>query len=163
MENFLNQPFRHSKWFVKENKETGNYEPYLTNKLAIQYFSSCGDFCLNGAENAVIYTGREGGQFTGREGGQFTGREGGQFTGKQKVDYFKELSLKVKKAKTKAKEISKKLSEENNTLNYIDNDMLVVIKYWSENYSLINVSFLEYTETQNPDFLKSIVISEKPN
>ena len=147
MENFLNQPFRHSNWFVKENKETGNYEPYLTNKLAIQYFSSCGDFCLNGAENAVI----------------FTGREGGQFTGKQKVDYFKELSLKVKKAKTKAKEISKKLSEENNTLNYIDNDMLVVIKYWSENYSLINVSFLEYTKTQNPDFLKSIVISEKPN
>ena len=115
--------------------------------MAIQYFSSCGDFCLNGAENAVIYT----------------GREGGQFTGKQKVDYFKELSLKVKKAKAKAKEISKKLSEENNTLNYIDNDMLVVIKYWSENYSLINVSFLEYTETQNPDFLKSIVISEKPN
>jgi hypothetical protein len=143
MENFLNQPFKHSSWFVKQNKETGNYEPYLTNKLAIQYFASCGDFCLNGAENAVIYT----------------GREGGQFTGKQKIDYFKELSLKVKKAKEKAKIEAKKLSKENNTLNYIDNDMLVVIKYWSEKYSLINVSFLEYTETQNPDFLKSIVIS----
>jgi len=49
MENqtFLTQTFKHKNWFVKENKETGIYEPYLSNKLAIQYFAQCGDFYLN--------------------------------------------------------------------------------------------------------------------
>lgn len=143
MENFLNQPFKHPKWFTQLNKETGAHEPYLTNKLAIQYFAAAGSFYLNQAQTAVKYD----------------GKEGGQFTGTQKIAYFKELSLKVKQAEEKAAEAAKTLSKENNVLNYIENEMLIVIKFYNDNCTLINVSFLEYIEKVSPDYLKSIVIS----
>lgn len=143
--NFLNETFKHPNWFVKRNEETNKYEPYLTNKLAIQYFASSGDFHLNEKGNAVKYD----------------GREGGQFTGKQKIDYFLELRLEVEKSKEKAKGIAKqRLSEENKKLNYIENGMLIVMNFWSKDYTMINVSFLEYTQHSNPDYLKEIEITK---
>jgi len=72
------------------------------------------------------------------------------------------LVLKRKEAEAKAKLIANRLNKENNVLNYIDGEMLIVIKYWSENYSLINVNFLEYLKETSPDFLNKTIISKMP-
>jgi len=60
MKDILNTSFNHSSWFLQRNEE-GVFKPYLSKKLALQYFASCGDF-FN--DNSVLrYTGKERGSY----------------------------------------------------------------------------------------------------
>jgi len=131
----LDTLFRHKNWFVSLNKETEKYEPYLTKKLALQYFASCSDF-IN--DNGVL---------------RYTGREKGSYRMNQKeIQYFKELLIQEEEAKEEAKKHIETLkvlvSEENNKAekNFLFKNCIVNIRiYFGSDYVWTNVNFIDYT------------------
>ena len=131
----LDTLFRHKNWFVSLNKETEKYEPYLTKKLALQYFASCSDF-IN--DNGVL-------RYTGREKGSYRMNE-------KEIQYFKELLIQEEEAKEEAKKYIETLkilvSKENNKAekNFLFKNCIVNIRiYFGSDYVWTNVNFIDYT------------------
>lgn len=142
LENYLNKPFLHGSWFTKIDEATG--EPETSNKHALMYFASCGDFKLNNDESAIVYT----------------GREGGSCTGAKRVFYFKQLQQRVKKAKEKGKKLAKKYASEYTKENYKFyfeySGLLICVNFWNKENYFITVHFSEYLEKHCNDYFNTI-------
>ena len=144
----LDTLFRHKNWFVKLNKETEVYDPYLTKKEALQYFASSDDF-IN--DNGVL---------------RYTGREKGSHRMNQKESqYFKELLIQKEEAKEEAKKYIDTLkilvSKENNKAekNFIFKNCIVNIRvYFGSEYVWTNVDFIDYAKAQEGDLKKTLNI-----
>jgi hypothetical protein len=144
----LNTPFKHANWFVKRNEETNAYEPYLSKKIALQYFASCGDFIND--KNILRYTGREKGSY------RMNNSEAKYFTDlvKEKTEAKKEGEKHSLKLKTQLSATNKKAAE-----HFIYKNVLVsVVTYYNTEYKIksecINVSFLDYIREQGGDSKK---------
>lgn len=130
----LDTQFKHKNWFVKLNKETNTYEPYLTKKLALQYFASCSDF-IN--DNGVI---------------RYTGREKGSYRMNQKENqYFDQLLIQKNEAIEEAKKHIESLkilvSKENNKAekNFLFKNCIVNVRiYFGSDSAWYGVDFIDY-------------------
>lgn len=140
---YIETPFKHPKWFVKTN-DKGNLEPYLSKKLALQYFASSGDFYN---DNGVL-------KYDGREGGSYRMTQ-------QENEYFKNLLIEIKKAEDEAQKyipiLKSELSENNKAVkkHFIFKNMLVTAQVWfNSEYTSIHVSFIDYIEENGGDTKK---------
>lgn len=130
----LNTPFKHSKWFIKLNKESQQYEPYTTKKEALQYFASCGDFYN---DSGVL---------------RYLGKEKGSYRMNQtESNYFTQLLKQKEEAKQEAKkhiDILKILvSEENKRIEktfLFKNCIVTIIIYFGSEYIHTGVHFIDY-------------------
>lgn len=137
----LNSPFKHKNWFVKLNKETGNYEPYTTKKEALQHFASCGDFYN---DKGVL---------------RYSGREKGSYRMNQKeIEYFNELLRQKEEAKKEAEkyiDTLKILVSENNKKtekNFLFKNCIVnVAAYFNSEYTTTQVNFIDYIKAHGGD------------
>ena len=57
--NKLDTLFKHKNWFTNYNEITNKYEPYLSKRLALQYFASSEDFIYNGKTFALAKRNKE--------------------------------------------------------------------------------------------------------
>lgn len=146
----LNTDFNHSNWFRQRNDE-GDYKPYLTKKLALQYFASSGDF-IN--DNGVL-------RYTGKERGNYK-------MNLSEIDYFAQLSEEKKAAEAEAQKyvfnLKNELSEENRSAKkhfIYKNCIVYVAVYFNSDYVSIGVSFIDYIQANGGDAKK--ILSELQN
>ena len=147
----LNSDFRHSKWFTSLNRSTNQYEPYLSKKLALQYFASCCDFIND--NNVLRYTGKEGGSYR---------------MNITEATYFKQLLKEVEEAKAEAKKYISDLKNEISESNkhpkkyFLFKNCILCVQVWSNSeYTSTDASFIDYIQEHGGD-LKHILADLQP-
>lgn len=146
----LNTSFNHSSWFIKRNEE-GIFKPYLSKKLALQYFASCGDFIND--NNVLRYSGKERGSYR---------------MNLTETEYFNQLLKEKTEAKAEAQKyvfnLKNELSEENKTAkkHFLFKNCIVYVQVWfNSDYVSIGVNFIDYIQANGGDTKK--ILSELLN
>ena len=138
--------FKHKNWFVSYNEDTNKYEPYLSKKLALQYFASTGDYDYDGKR--LKYKGREGGTYK---------------LNKDESVYYEQLLNEIKEAldyseryiedmKSKAISNQKKVEQ----VIVYKNILVDITVYHDMNFVVKNTHFVEYLQKQSNNYLTEL-------
>ena len=144
--NKLDTLFKHKNWFTNYNEITNKYEPYLSKRLALQYFASSEDFIYNG--KTLKYKGKEGGVY------KLTNYES---------KYFEELLEKIKIAKDVMHTHIEKIKIESNTKDLTIEkfirleDVILYIKANPKEDLIYNkINFLDYFKWQSEETFNNL-------